>query len=164
VRLIEQDVEAKIIEVFEALDGMPAGVSIEGAWQPSATGEVKGLETEGGGSCRIAVAVGAPSWANWTVMSADLPVAIALSVRRDLAPTAAEVAQVLAPIAAKLIEWQMDDGAESLIAELSTETFEICGIQLEPGEPPEYDAKRHAWFVTRSFALKGTPRTTNQGN
>lgn len=147
--LIESEIEAAIIAKLKtALEGVP-GVRIEGAWQAAADGEVKGEENPSD-RVIVGVAVGAPSYETYLTPMAEIPVALAVVVRRELAPTAAEVAEVMAPIARVLLGYQFDepDG-------LSTDHFRADGVRLDPGEPPAYVAARKVWRVTRSFSVKG---------
>lgn len=146
---VEAEIEAAVVaKLKDALAGVQ-GVRIEGAWQTTAEGEVKGEENPSD-RVIVGVAVGAPSYETYQTPTAEISVALAVVVRRELAPTAAEVAAVMEPISRVLLGYQLDepDG-------LSTNHFRADGVRLDSGEPPAYVAARKVWRVTRSFSVKG---------
>lgn len=152
--LIEKDVEAKIVEMLKTAVAGLSGVEIVGSWQSSNVGEVKG-EEKSTDRIRLAVATGAPEFSSWLASDADIPVAIAVTVRQDTAPTAAEVATVMEPVSGMLLNLQLESNAD-VSAALSVEKFNVDGVRLDPGDPPVYDAQRKRWRISRSFTVRGT--------
>jgi len=152
--MIEQQIEACVLAKIQSLATWPAGTVFDGAWQAAAAGEVKGEEAAGT-AVKIAVATGAVMWADYTIPSGEIPVAIAVTVRRDLCPDGSALSDVLSPIMAKLVAWQLD--ADLCSTDLSVSSAAVVGFRLDAGDPPSYDSARKSWAVVRSFTLKIVP-------
>lgn len=152
--MIEFDIESRVLDVLRALAEWPAGTFFDGAWQSAAAGEVKGEEPSGA-AVKIAVATGAVMWADYTIPSGEIPVAIAVTVRRDLCPDGSALSDILSPIMAKLVAWQLD--GELAATDLSVQSAAVVGFRIDAGDPPSYDSTRKSWAVVRSFTLKIVP-------
>lgn len=146
--LVERDLEDKIVALLrERL----TGVRVESSWGHSPEGEVKG-EDSPEDSVVVAVAVGAPAWDAYLEPCCSIPVALAITVRRETAPDAARLAEVAEPIANLLLALQMD--VES-VGPLSSENFSADGVRVEGGSAPTFSASANVWHISRAFTVRG---------
>lgn len=145
---VEKNLEDAIVNMLR--DALP-GVRVESSWGQVPEGEEKGVETPDDGVA-IAVAVGAPEWDRYLVPSCSLPVALAVTVRRETAPDAAALSRVMAPIANMLFELQSNVAATW---PLSIPGFNCGGVRVDGGTPPAYSAASGIWRMTRSFTVRG---------
>lgn len=154
--IVEKELENKIVATLAAALG--GKYTVVGSWGVSPDGTVKGEETPAD-KVAIAVAVGAPQWDKYLVPSCSMPVAISVAIRREVAPTAAELETVMSPISDFLMDLQLDFDAANA---LSTDHFSSDGAQLNGGPPPAFSEATNIWRITRSFTVRGVPaKTTN---
>lgn len=146
---IESEVEKRVIALLAAAFEDVDGVRIEGAWQTAAEGEVKGEESPTD-RVVVGVAVGAPSFDTYQTPTAEIPVALAIVVRRELAPTADALAETVGRVSDVLLRLQVDAPDA-----LSSARFRADGVRLDAGEPPVFNVARNVWSVARSFTVKG---------
>jgi len=149
--IVEKELEEKIVATLAAAFGDK--YHVVGAWGVSPDGTVKGEETPAD-KVAIAVAVGAPQWDKYLVPSCTMPVALSVAIRREVAPTAAELETVMSPISDFLMDLQLDVSAAEA---LSSEHFTSDGAQVNGGPPPVFSEKTNIWRVTRTFNVRGVP-------
>ena len=148
---VEKEIEDKICAlVREALGGVD-GVKVEGAWSQYAAGEVKG-EVATADHAVVAVATGSPQFESFTMTNADIPVALAVAVRREIAPDGAALCNICAPLSALLLRWQGGD-----VQELSTDNFRVDGVRLDSGDAPVFSPDNDVWTMERAFTVRGAP-------
>ena len=146
--LVEKDLEDSVATLLR--DRLP-GVRVVTSWSQADDGTVKGVETPSD-SILIAVAAGAPTWDAYLVPSCSIPVALAITIRRETAPDAAALATVMEPIANLLLAMQLDvDACEPL----TSVNFSADGVRLDGGDPPQYNSTSAVWRVSRSFTVRG---------
>lgn len=147
--LIEQSIEAKLVERIKALGF--EGVPVFGVWSPTASGVVKG--TEGDAAAAIVVRVSPRTFDTFGICEATMDVSITLTVRIDLCPTGAEIAEYWGGISDLVAEWNLAaTGAE--LADFAVDGFEPGGVHVTGGEGPVLDGG--AWTVTQDLSLRGT--------
>ena len=145
---IEKDIEDKLVAALSTIDG----VSVTGPWQLSDEGTVKGEETPAN-RISIGVAVSAPVWDAYLVPTCSISVALSIVVRREVSPTAADLARVCDPITRLLLSLQLN--IETVDELLSTSSFSADGVRLDGGQPPVFDSSANTWRVVRSFTVRG---------
>ena len=156
--MIDRAIEEKVVAALAAALLPRNGVKIVGAYEAAEAGEVKGEEKPEDGVV-VAVAVGAPAWDTYLVPSCSVPVALALTVRREVAPTGDALEQVMAPISNLLMQLQHDATAVDRL--LTSEEFQADGVRVDGGPPPSYSSAKHAWTVVRTFTVRGVPQFNN---
>jgi len=149
--IVDKEIEDKIVATLATALG--GNYHITGAWGVSPDGTVKGEETPAD-KVAIAVAVGAPAWDTYLVPSCTMPVALSVAIRREVAPTAAELETVMSPISDFLMDLQLDFDAANA---LSSTHFSCDGVQVNGGPPPVFSEKTNIWRVTRTFNVRGVP-------
>ena len=152
-QLAEADVEAALISLISArlASAGVARCTVTGSWSQVPGGEVKGEERPAD-EIAVAVAVGAPQWDAYLSPVCTIPAAIAITVRREVAPTGAALAAAVAPVAAMLNNLQADVTA---VDDLSTATFTADGVRVDGGEPPAFMPQANVWRVARSLSIRG---------
>ena len=152
-QLAEAQVEAALVELIsERLTSAGVkGCTVTGSWSHVPDGEVKG-EDKPADKITIAVAVGAPQWDEYLNPACAIPAAIAIVVRREIAPTGAALVATVAPIAAMLNKLQADVTA---VDALSTPMFGADGVRVDGGQPPAFMPQTNTWRITRSLSIRG---------
>ena len=146
--LIEKDIEESVAALLRS---RLHSVRIGTTWEQSPAGEVKGEEHVEDDAV-IAVAASAPQWDAWLVPACTVAVALAVSVRREVAPDAAALAAIMEPISNLLIALQLDVAA---CEPLSSQNFSCDGVRSDGGPPPTFVDKSNVWRVARSLTLRG---------
>ena len=139
--MIDRAIEEKVVAALAAALLPRDGVKIVGAYEAAEAGEVKGEENPEDGVV-VAVAVGAPAWDRYLVPSCSVPVALALTVRREVTP-----------IANLLIELQRDATAVDRL--LSCDEFTADGVRVDGGTPPRFARATNVWTIERTFVVRG---------
>ena len=148
--IIEKDTEEKICaSLAAALKGFK-GVKIEAAWAQSEPGGVKG-EVSAADRIVVAVAAGSPQFESFTLPTADIPVAIAVAVRRETDADGAGIVAVMSAISDMLLKLQNGD-----VASLSTCKFRVDGVRLDSGDAPRFTSGPDVWAVERTFTVRGS--------
>lgn len=147
--IVEKETEEKICALIRARLSKIEGVKVCGAWSEAAAGKEKG-EVDSPDHVVVAVAAGSLYFETFTVTTGDMPVAISVAVRQEIAPDGKKLLDVLGPIADLLIEWQ---GGK--IDELSTENFKVDGVRLDSGDPPVFSPDVNVWRLDRALTVRG---------
>lgn len=147
--IVEKETEEKICALIRARLSKIEGVQVCGAWSEAALGQEKG-KVDSPDHVVVAVAVGSIYFETFTVTAGDMPVAISVAVRQEIAPDGEKLLDVLGPIADLLIDWQ---GGE--IDELSTDNFRVDGVRLDPGDPPVFSPDMNVWRLDRALTVRG---------
>ena len=150
--MIDRALEEKVAAAVAAALLPRDGVKIVGAYEAAEAGEVKGEEKPEDGVV-VAVAVGAPAWDTYLVPSCSVPVALALTVRREVAPTGDALEELMTPIASLLIELQRDATAVARL--LSCDEFTADGVRVDGGTPPRFARATNVWTIERTFTVRG---------
>lgn len=151
--MLERMVEAKIIAAVNAL-GID-GLAVSGFWQPSAPGEVKGVEDSAHKSA-LAVKVPPKGFDTFSICEATLAVSLLLEVRADMCPTGEELSTICGAIGDMLTGWNMDEHGE-VERDLSVPgVFSASGVNVSTGTGPDFVAAEGVWEVEYNLTLRGS--------
>lgn len=145
--MIERDIEAAVVAKVAAL-GL-SGVSVDGFWQRSAAGTVKGQELPEH-SAFVRITAGLRSFGTFSSPKADVPVAISIGIREETSPDGAAVADFAAPVAALLQRWQ--SSVDAVKRDFAVKGFSPCGIRIDGGDVAVNDS---FWTVVHRFTVRG---------
>lgn len=146
--LLEKAIETAIINRLAQLPLTSA--QITGGWQSAAVGTVK---TENADTlCQISVIAKPRSYETYLMPSCEVGVDIEVSIRDELAPTGAEVADYFEPIANLLQSWQRS--IDTVRSDLVVSGFGIAGIRLDGGDTL-HDSSSSRSVITQSVTIKG---------
>lgn len=145
--MIEKEIEKAVLGALHALN--LDRVDIGGFWQSAPAGEVKGAEKP---DARAVLRVVASPMAFDTFSSskANISVAIALVIRKEMSPGGEAIEELSAPISAMLEGWHMS--IDLVKNDFAVPGFVPCGLRLDGGEPSN---SAEAWAVTQKFTLRG---------
>ena len=148
--IVEAEIEEKIAGLFAAaLD--EAGLQkprTELSWGVADPGDVKGRGDASG--VILSVAVGIRTYPEYVSPQFDLPCAAVLTVRRDVCPTGAALADYIEPVLEMLHDWQTD--IDLFCDDLAGTSFRPAGFNLTGGERQQTES---VWIVSFSFTLRG---------
>ena len=147
-QLLEKRVIDKVAEVIKA-SGVD-GISIIGAWQPSAEGTVKGIETAGDLGI-LSVKTKPREYATPTIPHATFDTTVSFSMRVEADPTGKKRLDVADRLVSLLYEWQASfedfkvafDGLDGLAP---------CGFTLVGGDVG-LDRTASLWTCSYSFTI-----------
>lgn len=151
-KALEESLGVLISERLSEVDALvDTSIRITTAWSHSPDGEEHAVE-QPSDEVTIAIAAGAPQWDEYLVPSCSIPVALAVSIRRECAPDAKAVAQIMEPIANIILALQLDVAA---VEPLSSENFSADGVRADGGNAPTLDTSTNTWRITRSLIVRG---------
>ena len=148
--IVEAEIEEKIAGLFaDALD--EAGLlkpRTELSWGVADPGDVKGRGDAS--DVILSVAVGVRTYPEYVSPQFDLPCAAVLTVRRDVCPTGAALADYIEPILELLHVWQAD--IDAVCDAFAGTAFRPAGFNLTGGDRMQTES---VWNVSFSFTLRG---------
>ena len=150
--MIEQDIEKKMIDKINSL-GLD-GLQVDGLWQPTATGIVKGTEMSNTPAGLI-IKVNPKGFSTFGISDVSMSIEMVLTVRIDMCPTGKELIKYCAPISKLLQSWNMIQCGEELDEDFQVEGFNPGGIHVTEGTGPELDRLLKVWTVNFSMTLEG---------
>ena len=147
--MIEQSLEQAVVAKIAALK--LAALKVDGTLAPAADGEVKGTEgADFAAFAKVSASLGA--FETFSHSKADVAVKIALSVRVELAPDGAALAEYTEPLQTLLDEWQLS--IECVHDDLSVEGFRPVGVRVDGGDI-SLDREAGVWRVEQTFTVRG---------
>lgn len=149
--MIEKDIEKKIIDRIKGLN--LNGLSVNGLWQPSATGIVKGTE-HSNDPAGLLVKVNPKGFNTFGISDVSMNIEIALTVRIDMCPTGEELVSFCDPISRLLQRWNMVQCGEEL-EDFVVDGFNPGGIRVDNGQGPQLDKQMKVWNVFYHMTLEG---------
>ena len=151
--MIEKQIEQAVLESIAAL--AMDGLDIQGIWQPAENGSVKGSEDPNAKA--ILRVVAAPrSFDTFSSPKVNVPVSIALTVRKETAPDGEALSAYTQPLFDLLQEWQMS--VDSVKNDFTTMNFSPFGIRVDGGDIGFSGEPRNCWTITQKFTLRGVVR------
>ena len=149
--MIEKDIEKNIIDKIKNLN--LNGLSVNGLWQPSATGIVKGTE-QSDSPAGLMVRVNPKGFETFGISDVSMNIELVLTVRIDMCPTGEELLSYCEPISNLLQAWNMVQcGVE--LTDFVVDGFNPGGIQVDNGTGPQLDNKMKVWTVYYNMTLEG---------
>lgn len=147
--MIEQAIERAVAAKVAAL-GL-AALKVDCALSPAATGEVKGAE--GADFAAFAKIAASPrAFDTFSLPRADVSVRISLSVRVELAPDGAALAEYSEPLQALLDEWQLS--IECVHDDFEVDGFRPVGVRVDGGDV-SLDREAGVWRVEQNLTVRG---------
>ena len=147
--MIEKDLETCAVAAFNA--ALPGTVQTMGFWQSVAEGAVKDTESASAAAV-LRVETSPRSHENFTTPRADVAFALTLTVRKEVCPTGAELAEFAEPLFAVLTAWQMD--IADVRRDFTISDFVPVGFRLDGGDVIN-DVTAKTWVVRESFTVRG---------
>lgn len=149
--MIEKDIEKNIIDKIKSL-GLN-GLAIDGLWQPTATGIVKGTE-KSAEPAGLLVKVNPMGYDTFGISDVIMDIGLYLTVRIDKCPTGTELVSYCEPISNLLKAWNMVQCGEEL-TDFVVDGFNPGGIQVNQGTGPDVDRQMKVWTVYYNMTLRG---------
>jgi len=151
--LKEQALEKKIVDALgTALTGL-ADYKIMGFWQPTAAGELKGLE-EVTPKALVQVKMAQARQPVASVVTVEIPAAVVLTVRLELDPQGEDFVDYVEKIRDLFQNWMSLTYQQEFTA-LDTSAISIDGLTVEGGEPV-LDVKAKIVKVSWALGLSGS--------
>ena len=126
---------------------------MDGLWQPSATGIVKG-STLTDTPAALLIKIPPRTFDTFGMSDVTMNVRLCLSIRYELCPTGRELLEYTEPIQNIVTEWNMKQTGEEL-EDFEVDGFFPGGLMVNGGTGPDLDLKNKSWSVEWDITLKG---------
>lgn len=147
--MLERVIESVVMSALS--EALPDGVSIQGAWQPSGPGAVKGHESPDA-VAYVGVAVSPRAFETFTTPKATFSVAVSLKVRDERDPDGSTFNACAESILAKLQAWQTS--IQDVRADFQISGFAPSGLRIDGGSVLRDDVAG-AMVMSESFTIRG---------
>lgn len=150
LKMIESDIEEKVISVLKELFKEKDDIQIVGCWKPSDNQNIKGEEDSD--LCIIGVKTFPLSYETPTIPYASIPTTISMAVRADVDFKGINYLEITSRISNALQKFQNNfQDAEDTF---KLDGFEFTGFQLDGGDCG-MDKANCVWQFQQSFTIYG---------
>lgn len=160
--MIEQSLEQAVVAKIAALN--LAALKVDSVLAPAAEGKVKGAEGADFAAL-VKVAASLRAFETFSHSKADVAVRISLTIRVDLAPDGAALAEYAEPLQSLLDEWQLS--IDRVHEDLAVDGFRPVGVRVDGGDV-SLDREAGVWRVEQALTVRGIVQNqttnTNEGN